>query len=165
MQWLKCFTTFTSQMTKQNFLPRNQCLLACLYPGGRKQATQAKSVFFYIEQTSWAVLKAEYWFVPRLKVMRWCKWKCVKSQYWFFLKHGCPLGNTARHTAMLVSEWNKTLFHKATHVQASDFLLFLKSNGHDTWHGCCRQHLLWENRLAKDKTNQILKERKCKELN
>lgn len=49
-----------------------------------KQATWGKSLFFYIEQTSWAVLKAAYWFVPRLKAMQGCKWKCVKSQYWFF---------------------------------------------------------------------------------
>lgn len=55
-------------------------------PGAQreKQATWGKSLFFYIEQTSWAVLKAAYWFVPRLKAMQWCKWKCVKSQYWLF---------------------------------------------------------------------------------
>lgn len=69
-------------------------------PGAQweKQATWGKSLFFYIEQTSGAMLKAAYWFVPRLKAMQWCKWKCVKSLYWFFfffffsffLKQGHP---------------------------------------------------------------------------
>lgn len=85
-----------------------------------KQATWGESLFFYKEQTSWAVLKAAYWFVTRLKAMQGCKWKYVKSQIdlfflcffffsvfvfcFLFFSGASPLKNTVSYTVRLDSE-------------------------------------------------------------